>query len=196
VRASLLSFVLLLTACGPDTKADFAALLKSFKQIPDGTRDAKAAQGSGETLAINGLSGSPFPGVPTSVTGGVDILKLRTGTHAQTLTDMDLDGKTGTGPNGDKIETFSIAEGDFLSYAHPYKNRTERCIAWQTTSKEAYLLVKNPFVSYVTACVGTSGDALPTTCRLCSQTACGTECGPDSPDACNTPPVDTDGGTP
>jgi hypothetical protein len=132
-----------------------------------------------------------------SVTAGVDLMVLRSGTRAETLSDMDLDGKPGTGPAGEKVHTFSIAAGDFLAYTHGYKNnRVVRCIAWQDTDRNAYLLVKNPYDPYVTACVGTSGNDLPTTCQTCGTLACGASCSPDNPLDCLPPPKDSDGGTP
>lgn len=190
-------FLLVLSACAPDPAADFAILVKSFKQIPQASVDARAAAGFGATLAINDLGDSPFPEVPTSVTGGVDLLMLRTGTRADTLTDMDQDGKPGTGTAEEKVHTFSVAAGDFLAYTHPYKqNRVVRCLAWQTTDRFAFLLAKNPYDPYVTACVGTSGNDQPTTCQICGPSACGTTCTPDAPLDCTLPPKDSDGGTP
>jgi hypothetical protein len=197
VRASLVIAALTLSACGSDPKADFAILVKSFKQIPKATLDAKAAQGFGTTLAINDLGDAPFPLVPTSVTGGVDLALLRSGTRGETVTDMDLDGKPGTGTANEKVDFFSIAAGDFLAYVHPYKaNRVVRCLAWQTTARDAYLLAKNPYDAYVTACIGTSGNDVPTTCQLCGPTNCGTTCTPDTPEDCTLPSRDPDGGTP
>lgn len=197
MRAALAYLALLLSACGPDPVGDFAILVKSFQQIPQATVDAKAAAGFGATAAINGIGDSPFPEVPTSVTGGVDLLVLRSGTRADIVTDMDLDGKPGTGTAQEKVHTFSVAAGDFLAYNHPYKqNRVGRYLAWQTTDRYAYLLVKNPYDAYVTACVGTSGNEKPTTCQICGPSQCGTTCTPDNPLDCTLPSRDPDGGTP
>jgi hypothetical protein len=196
VRFALALAGCLFASCA-DPVADFKALVKSFGAISDGASDARNAAGWGETVALNDISGSTFQPVPLSATGGIDLVKLRTGTRSDVNTDMDLDGKPGTGTAGEKVQAFSIAEGDFLSYAHPYKtNRTIRCLAWKTNAGDGYLLVKNPYDQYVTACSGTAGDLLPTTCKICGLTQCGNECPPSDPESCNFPPRDTDAGTP
>lgn len=193
----LFALAALASGCGPDARADFALLLRSYEQIPQGTVDAKAAAGFGATKALNDLLPTPFPAVPASAIGGIDLLVLRTGTRAETLTDMDVDGKPGTGAAQEKVQAFSIAAGDFLGYAHSYKQgRAGRYLAWQTTDREAWLLVDNPSDPYVTVCVGVSGDPLPKTCQVCSPTACGAPCSPGEPLQCGSPPKDAgDGGT-